>query len=272
MKVDYSEKTYEEYFLVELHAEYIRNRNFFAPSQADEAYLGADLIAYLGRRFDSIRLNKRFYNRNYLARHNHFLKNVAKRIPAKLKFNVFIQFKRPEHIVKSNGGQWNSFNKPYYRFSIYKEQQARLDHISRLLKDLSIIYASPEAADTDQLYQLHLDGKLIDSSCYVESKTIKNHSAVAYLSQKIFLCSDPERVEKFHIQEYFKEENYDESDNVYSRVLELANQIKENQKEFEEIFKSWNFNRYQDIQEYGAVEAFAIVRDFLILANLNLIC
>src|SRR5699024_12790415 len=97
------------------------------------------MIALVNNRsLGSIKLNTDIYNFKDLENINNKLTQVAQRLPVDLKFNLFIQFKKPEYMIFKSAKEWWLYNKPYFMFKLYKEKNEILFKIKDVLHIITI--------------------------------------------------------------------------------------------------------------------------------------
>lgn len=199
-QAEFEEKTYESYFCIELANVF---ENIFLPGHRAEAYLGFDAaffvpwhdIPWLHIPFWQIR--KRIEYGYSLHDLNHILEEQCTRLP-KAKFNLYIQFKRPELIVGYRGAEWSFWNEPYYRYQIKVRQQnilSALDANSGCRA--AVIYASPAYIESDTLYRYHEQNRIISESNIVPVNRLQNHARYTYIESgnSGIACTEAEEIE-----------------------------------------------------------------------------
>jgi len=188
MKCEFEEKTYEQYHNIELLSE---SKIFYPPGQVQENILGFDSALFsknlkfwkLWREIPLWRellwqfwpfippglyLNDLFWDR--------FEETLDYRTKERFKFNVFIQYKRPEYIKSAKAKEYSYWNKPYFRYNITIHQHRALINIEKLASELAIVtYAAPAFCSNEELNNYFSSGKLIENSNYVKPSTLINH-------------------------------------------------------------------------------------------------
>jgi hypothetical protein len=205
MEVDYSEKSYEMYFMVALQ-NICKNNNYYAPGQCLEHFIGADALAWISNSIGDINVGDTQFSRENLQYLENEMKSSLERIPAGLKFNTFFQFKKPAYLNNPLSKEYHCYNGDYYRFKIYNSQQETLIKISCTLAGLKIIYASPQAKDSNELFQMNQNRKIIDNSCLIKLENTINHGVVTYNLPIIKCHSKPQHIENFDLNSIIKEE------------------------------------------------------------------
>ena len=147
-------KTYEQYHNSELLG---KSNIIFPPGQVQENILGFDSVLFsinkyfwkLWRRIPRWRkLLWRFWS---LIPAGVYLDDIFwedlkevidKEIRVKFKFNIFIQYKRPEYLKSNRAKEFIHWRCPYYRYDIDIHQQQILSQMLHLHFILSMIYLS----------------------------------------------------------------------------------------------------------------------------------
>ena len=273
MTATFEEKSYEQYFNVEL-AE--RSSIFFPLGQVQEGKLGFDA--------GSFSRNRRFWRhlgfphwffphfdgadlRELADEMEHYLGIALDHIP-RMKSNLLFQYKRPEYIGEPTGKEWNNWNTPYYRYDIYKEQQDLLFHLSKKFGDrVLILYACPATHNVHELVDFYKDGQVILNSNFRKASELQGHDRNTYVKAGTYsiACSDPERFENFDLIktiENFKRENNERSDNNRLFIINFRKLLLENLNETEYANSLRKLN--EEIEYYIN---FPLLYSFLVLTN-----
>ena len=157
MQPEFEEKTYESYFNSELDR---KSSMYFPFGQVQEGSIGLDSSAnsrnrrlwrFLGHPFWFFPPFSGVELRDVASEMEAFLGHAIKHVP-QIKVNLLIQYKRPEYITMSNGGEWHHWNQKYFRYDIYHRQQELLGRLEAVFGDNAIIiYASPALHSLDEL-------------------------------------------------------------------------------------------------------------------------
>ncbi|WP_225026491.1 hypothetical protein [Xinfangfangia pollutisoli] len=159
MDIQFKEKTYEKYFGHEL----ARLTNVtFSPDQVDEASLGFDEAFLLP--FEWFHKFGPYFRRSRRERLtgaeiSEFNKAgaIAASYMPKFKFNLFVQFKRPEFINSHRAKEWSHWGQSYYRYATTPHQQEALENIeAHSAGRAATIYASPAFWQVADLW-LHVE-------------------------------------------------------------------------------------------------------------------
>ncbi|WP_068310485.1 hypothetical protein [Polycladidibacter hongkongensis] len=215
MKTEFKEKTYEQYFNSELNT---RNIVFYSPDQVDENHLGFDAAFRAPlRRLLSLLFSHgchTFYEHSMLgmlrgariAEVNEWASDVADRMPP-FKFNLFVQYKRPEFLNTSRAAQWAFWKKPYFRYNITEHQQKTLEKLEiKSQGRAAVLYASPAFWDTSTLWKHVKKRKVIKNSNIVRAGQLQGHSKYTYSSAGSLGIghSEPEHIESISFEEIIR--------------------------------------------------------------------
>ena len=200
MFVKFKEKTYEKFFAIEVGR---HTRRTFSPDQYDESFLGFDDAFHL--RFDLLysygivrrrRRSKRIQDGITISEIDDSLAKIASHFP-RFRFNLFIQYKRPEYVKSPNAAEWTSWRKPYYRFDLTEHQQRLLERIAhRAANRAAVIYASPAFWRDEDLFEFAEAETVIQRSNIAHARLLAGHERYTYTDpgSKGRAYSDPEDV------------------------------------------------------------------------------
>lgn len=181
---EFKEKTFETYFVGELR---LLTNIIYAPDQCDESLLGFDAAAYVPWEF-----LPPFLPYMRLRRWPHMIgmsaadidelgKELNNRLPA-FKLNLFIQFKRPEYLVRANATEWSFWNREYFRYSLDTKQHALLKKIdTQSLGRAAVVYAVPAFYKSKDLFQHQLDNAIITNSNVLSAALLDGHSKCTFI-------------------------------------------------------------------------------------------
>ena len=199
MLAEFKEKTYEKYFGYELAR---LTRIAYSPDQCDEALLGFDDAFYLPfpRLFSYHLVSKRRRPRVQvgmaIADIDADLAKIASHFPP-FRFNLFIQYKRPEYLRQPQASEWRSWRKPYYRFGLTPHQQKLLERIAaRAAKRAAVVYASPAFWTGKELFDFASAERVVQQSNIAHAKALSGHERYTYVEpgSKGIARSDPEEL------------------------------------------------------------------------------
>ena len=183
MWVKFKEKTYETYFQSEISR--LTNVSF-APDQTDEGLLGFDGAFFI----PFIEMAGLFpYVR--AARWRHFIGMSASEIDSfgaelndrlpPFNLNLFVQYKRPEHMARSNAAEWSSWGAAYYRYSTDDRQQHLLEKIAAAAHGrAAVVYASPAFWSNADLFSHAGGGTIVANSNIADVAHLTGHHRFSY--------------------------------------------------------------------------------------------
>jgi hypothetical protein len=185
MKIDFKEKTFEKYFSHEV----ARLTNItFSPDQCDENFLGFDDAFWLPLPWMIARAP--FVRKSRWARMNGIDKKTfekmgerfASRMPP-FRFNLFVQYKRPDFLKTRGAGEWEHWHCPYYRYRITPHQQDVLAKIELQSQGrAATVYASPAFWQADDLWNNVQAGTVIANSNIASVGKLSGHGRYTYTS------------------------------------------------------------------------------------------
>lgn len=263
MRATFEEKTYENYFNIELGQQ---TDILFPLGQVQEGSLGFDSSAMTRNRHLWKRLGYPFWFSHPFRgielseishEMEHFLQVTLDNIP-QIKANLLFQYKKPEYITVDSGREWSHWKEPYYRYDIYKEQQDLLMHINNHFGDkVFIVYASPALHDVNDLVNAHLNRQIINISNFRKASELNGHRRNTYTKagRGSVACSKPEKFDNFDLLKEINELTYERTLNENNRYFvinfskQLSNVIYEN-KYYSESYRKLNeqyskFTRYE---------------------------
>lgn len=182
----FEEKTYEKYFGHELSG---RFSNSFSPGQRAEFSMGFD------EAFD-LPWWIFFYHFRYLMKSpwgalggiglqdlDHIAEEVSKDLPP-YRFNFFVQYKRPDYVEGHRGGEWPSWQQPYFRYAITAHQQLALEKLhSASSGRAAVIYASPAFWTSDKLFETAAKKQVIKKSNIAKADALTGHGRYSYVAE-----------------------------------------------------------------------------------------
>lgn len=207
MRVNYEEKVFESYFNSELR-DY--TRMVFSPGQCLEGLLGFDFMgnipfAYLNEIF-GINQNLSGITKEELETWLGYSLDSIPNITA----NIFLQYKKPVYLTNSNASEWWYWQKKYFRYSIYSEQQEILEQLSETIGDQGVVlYASPAIKDVQELYNKYFNKGLIRNVNFQLASNLTGHHHNTYISagRISMACSEPQEIQNFNFIEFLNQQN-----------------------------------------------------------------
>lgn len=278
MKSNYEEKTYEIYFNNELNK---RSKIFFPPGQVQEGMLGFDSSAFSRNRYLWRRLGYPFwfnpdfdgvYLREIADEMEYFLNKTIENIPH-MRANILFQYKRPEFISSQSGKEWKHWNRPYYRYDIYKEQHEILENIhNKFLGKVLVIYASPCATDVNFLIKNRKN--IINISNFAKAIDLHDHLKNTYIEHGTYsiACSEPKKIDNINIISMLDEiernsinEHFSNSENIISFSSKIEQSCKENKyisNPFNTLLEDIN-----ELKEHKLLYSFLLMEKFRSITN-----
>lgn len=113
-----------------------------------------------------------------------FLRPIFRfRSPPPFRLNVFLQYKRPEHLTR--GQEWVHWRVPYYRFILTAHQQRALEACARSLGSAGLVaYGSPAFHRRSDLF-LHIEKRtLVANTHFAPVTPLATHSRYTYVAAR----------------------------------------------------------------------------------------
>jgi hypothetical protein len=117
-----------------------------------------------------------------------------------IKFNLFLQHKRPDYLCMATAKEWGWWHAPYYRFHLLPHQQEALEELANLAGDDALVaYSCPAFHMYDDLWSHAQASTLVSATNFVPAASLTGHSRYTFKSAG---CdgighSDPEEVPGF---------------------------------------------------------------------------
>lgn len=105
------------------------------------------------------------------------------RPPPKFRLNVFLQYKRPEHLTGARCSEWSHWKAPYYRFFLTSHQQTALEACASSLGTNGLVaYGSPAFHKRADLFD-HVEKRtLIANTHFARVSNLSGHERYTYVS------------------------------------------------------------------------------------------
>lgn len=210
MTATFEEKTYENYFNIELAS---RSKVVYPIGQAQEGFLGFDSSAF-SRHSALWHFFKhplwpisplRGVELRTIARDmEDYLSVVIDNIPVNLKVNLLFQYKRPEIITRSSGKEWRHWRRNYFRYEVYQRQQELLENIdSQVGSKVLTLYACPAFHDHNDLVSAHISRSIINNSNFTRASDLAGHHYNTFTDPGTISMafSEPEPIKSVNIVE-----------------------------------------------------------------------
>lgn len=184
MLAEFREKTFETYFASELAR---LTRITYSPDQCDEKLLGFDGAFYVPINWITesiIYLRRRRRDRLdgiSIKDLEHLADDVSRRMPP-FRFNLFVQYKRPEFITSHHSSEWSAWGDKYYRYAITDHQQVALSNLAGQASGrAATVYASPAFWQADDLWRHVANEAIVANSNIANVDRLVGHGRYTYL-------------------------------------------------------------------------------------------
>ena len=184
METEFKEKTYEKYFSHEIAR---LTNTTFSPDQIDEGLLGFDdafliPIPWLARYAPFVRRARTARMHGILIQEiAHLVTSFSRRMPP-FRFNLFVQYKRPEHIVSHFATEWPDWQVAYYRYKVTPHQHVLLEQLEiRGRGRAATVYASPAFWRAADLWTHVQNESIIESSNITSVIRLNGHGRYSYV-------------------------------------------------------------------------------------------
>ena len=250
MYAEFEEKKYEQYMNYELADEF----RLSPTGQHEESLIGIDAILFSS--------NPNFWGlwpipfvpRGFLAKPELWDLDEDQLNSSNLppfRCNVFIQYKRPEHIFGHNSKEYSIWKKPYYRFKIDCEQQEILCKLERNISSNSlVVYSCAAFMKSEELFDFYFRSELINNSNFVQPRYLRGHKSYTFENSGTHgvACSEPMHVENLDffdaIKYKFDTANWFDSNVEFIGALNksIMDVVGEFNNEYTSAFKSLSRN------------------------------
>lgn len=179
MKAQFSEKTYENYFQIELGR---RTRYSFAPGQTDEAYVGFDGAFHLPMRILTGIIGPGWPRLAGMPLD--LIDDIGAKLDGRLpgfRLNLIIQYKRPHYMSRFNASEWSSWNGPYFRYETEPRQQSVLEKVAAATAGrAAVVYASAAFWENSELFARAPARTIVAASNIAEVTRLTGHHRYSY--------------------------------------------------------------------------------------------
>lgn len=114
------------------------------------------------------------------------------------RLNLFVQYKRPEWMHRSNATEWPSWSTPYYRYTIEAKQQGLLeDIVGAAAGRAAVVYAAAAFRLNSELFAHAEAGTVVPNSNVASVEMLTGHERFTYTAPGSYgiAHSEPEAVE-----------------------------------------------------------------------------
>ena len=245
----------------------------FSPDETDEFYFGFDEAFDLPKEdiYRMVLAIERFPPNKILQSipvtvFDHVPRSVFRRLPD-FKFNLFVQYKRPEYMVRLHASEWKEWQCPYYRYTVPDEQHKRLEQLRSKSNDrASVVYASPALHTKESLFQLGRERRIVENSNVIESKYFGKHRKYTYVDASNIgkLHSVAQDIEGKSLDNIIESHQGNEGNAFDEEVRSLSDNIEGLLAEDQELRElhnaAWRANNYSQLTEGRLSYAIANIR------------
>lgn len=248
MPVQFKEKTYESYFLAELAR---RTNVLFSPDQVDEATLGFDGAFFLPlpewRMVFPYRRFSRWQRLTGISASeiDQIGRELNDRLPP-FRLNLFVQYKRPEWMTRSNALEWASWLRPYFRYAIDSNQQNTLENIARVAgQRAAVVYAAAAFRKSKELFAYAEKGEVVLKSNIASVELLNGHGRFTYVEPgaKGIAHSEPEPIESTTVDAMLRSMEKNEPLQFTKHLKQTAGHIKEATRKEDELDRLMDASR-----------------------------
>lgn len=237
MYVEFEEKQFE----VKINAELMFCKNIYSPGQMLENTVGFDAAIFtkngkfwkiFPEYFDVLHRMFHFYLDGFYLEPSFWdkLQNEIDEFPS-IKYNLVIQYKRPEYLSNKRATEWRFWNKSYFRYNLMIHQQSALEELEKQMKNKCLaLYASPAFNSKKELWEYSKNGRLIEKTNFCLVSMLKSHGKYTYTEggRKGIGFSEPEEIEKISFDKINESvSKYEEASNsnIIYNLSEVAKRI-----------------------------------------------
>lgn len=294
MRAQFEEKQFEQALNFELAS---ANRFLYTPGQCLENTLGFDAGVFtrnldFWNLFPNCRFFRHYFKHFYLYPEGIELRkemwdNLEHEIDnehffPQIKFNLFIQHKRPEYLSRQNASEWNSWNCPYYRYYLTRHQQEALEDLDNQIQNNGIVvYASPAFYTLRELWNAKTNETLVTNTNFIQASRLSHHSKFTYNQAGNYGIgfSEPEKIESFNfndkIEEFFKREKVIRNSEIFNELEYAIDNIMKENKFYSEIYQrmteksdnEYSFNKLQ--MTFRKINAFLYLTDTTMMSGID---
>jgi hypothetical protein len=119
-----------------------------------------------------------------------------------IKFNLFVQHKRPSFLKSGGSKQWKYWKQPYYRYSLLSHQQSALSHLAKIAgDDALVVYSCPAFVSREELWKHGFGASLISNTNFALAEGLDGHDQYTFVGpgSSGYACSEPVEMPPFSI-------------------------------------------------------------------------
>lgn len=173
----------------------------------------------------------------------------------KIKFNAFIQHKRPNYLASRYSSEWNSWNSPYFRYAVIPHQQKALELLDNKIQQNGIVvYACPAFYTLHDLWESKKTNQLVSKTNFCQVSRIQDHKVYTFKTAGNFGIShsNPENIESKSFLNYIKSfSDIKQSSSNKNMLHNLAQIIDDIMSEDDFYGKTYNDVKKQYYEKYN---------------------
>jgi len=286
MRAEFEEKQFEQALNFELAN---ANRFLYTPGQCLENILGFDAGIFTSNLdFWNLFPNYRFF-RHYFRQFYFYPEGIELRREMwdelereidneyffpQVKFNLFIQHKRPEYLYRRNASEWYLWNGAYYRYNLTRHQQEALENLDNQMQNNGIVvYSSPAFHTLRELWNSKNNNLLVINTNFIQVSRLSYHSKFTYNQAGNYGIgfSEPEEIESFNfknkIAELFQKEDRRKNSEIFKDLEIAIDRIMQENKIYSEIYRNMVEKQVNEYKLNELQRTFKKINAFLFLTN-----
>ncbi|MCS4174579.1 hypothetical protein [Salinibacter ruber] len=180
MRAEFEEKEYEAHANSQLAEE---SKLVYPPGQVTEKVLGFDASLGVGKENYFWEAADETYRSGTQIDEDWWEQldeSVDEKFPP-FRYNLFVQYKRPECMVKASAREWGEWGESYFRYRITEHQQDALENLEENMGDEGVVYyASPAFYEKKALWESLEEQDLIERTNFAQPSKVTEHDVYTY--------------------------------------------------------------------------------------------
>jgi len=278
MECEFEEKQYE----FPLDMELVEGQKVFIPGSVFEHSLGTDAALFtrnlrFWRPWFSWYSFWRLWRRGVYLRPEYWdaIRNEldSDRFP-RFKFNLFLQYKRPEYISSHRGKEYRQWRQPYFRYAIKEDQQRRLYELEqRVSPNALVVYACAAFWRLTHLWEFQKHRRLVDNSNFVQPHVLQGHRRYTFANPggSGIAFSEPVKVKELNLRQALGQMR--EREPVFRSNSEflskLSWQINEVLKVLPEELREVQRSMMEHVPDHQLARSIATISSFTYVTNIT---
>lgn len=195
----------------------------------------------------------------------------------RFRFNLFIQYKRPQFISSRRGKEYDHWSQAYFRYDINDHQQERLYKLEQRVSHNAIVaYSCAAFWRWSQLWQFVRERRLVENSNFVQPHDLNGHQRYTFVNRGnvgAAYSKEPVAIKILDISKKIDEMRKAKTEfktNV-AFLSSLADQITDTMKVMPSEFQKVHYSMLDilELPEHELPRSVAIVSLFAYLANIT---